>query len=145
EQAGIDSKAGAVEATLFLGVTRGLLLDLCATEGRARVGRAMNMFAELREDRAAPAKRQAPELCRVRTGTGRQGLVRQAGAYMRYLLPSASTWNLDAAPGANYSLIAAPSVKDQTVRYDVVVLAIARRTCELLPCGQQGGNSWSSL
>ena len=54
EQAGVDSKTSAVEATLFLAVTRGLLLDLCATEDRARVGRAMNMFARLVEKRAAP-------------------------------------------------------------------------------------------
>ncbi len=55
KQAGLDSEAGAIEATLLLAVTRGLLLDLCATEDRARVGRAMNMFAQLLENRAAPA------------------------------------------------------------------------------------------
>jgi AcrR family transcriptional regulator len=58
EQAGVDSKTGAIEATLLLAMTRGLLLDLCATGDRARVGRAMNMFARLVENRAAPAKRQ---------------------------------------------------------------------------------------
>jgi AcrR family transcriptional regulator len=58
EQAGVDSKAGTIEATLFLAVTRGLLLDLCATGDRARVGRAMNMVAQLVENRAVPAKRQ---------------------------------------------------------------------------------------
>lgn len=58
EQAGVDSKTGAIEATLLLAMTRGLLLDLCATGDGARVGRAMNMFAQLVEDRAAPAKRQ---------------------------------------------------------------------------------------
>jgi len=58
EQAGIDSKAGTIEATLLLAVTRGLLLDLCATGDRARVGRAMNMFVQLVENRAAPAKRR---------------------------------------------------------------------------------------
>jgi AcrR family transcriptional regulator len=58
EQAGVDSKAGTIEATLLLAVTRGLLLDLCATGDRARVGKAMNMFAQLVENRAAPAKRQ---------------------------------------------------------------------------------------
>jgi AcrR family transcriptional regulator len=57
EQAGTDSKTGAVEATLFLAVTRGLLLDLCATGDRARVGKAMNLFAQLVEDRAAPPER----------------------------------------------------------------------------------------
>jgi hypothetical protein len=55
EQAGVDSKSGAIEATLLLAVTRGLLLDLCATEDRARVGGAMNMFAQLVEKHAAPA------------------------------------------------------------------------------------------
>jgi len=44
EQAGVDSKTGAIEATLLLAMTRGLLLDLCATGDRARGGRAMNMF-----------------------------------------------------------------------------------------------------
>src|ERR1017187_439847 len=58
EKAGVDSKAGTIEATLLLAVTRGLLLDLCATGDRARVGRAMKMFAQLVENRAAPAKRQ---------------------------------------------------------------------------------------
>ena len=58
EQAGVDSKTGAIEAALFLAVTRGLLLDLCATEDRARVGRAMNMFAQLFEKRTAPVKSQ---------------------------------------------------------------------------------------
>ena len=53
EQAGVDSKVGTIEATLLLAVTRGLLLDLCATGDRARVGRAMNMFAQLVENRAA--------------------------------------------------------------------------------------------
>lgn len=58
KQAGVDSKTGAIEATLLLATTRGLLLDLCATGDRARVGRALNMFAQLVEDRAAPAKRR---------------------------------------------------------------------------------------
>ena len=56
ERAGVDSKTGAIEATLFLAVTRGLLLDLCATEDRTRVGRAMNMFAQLVEKRSALAR-----------------------------------------------------------------------------------------
>jgi AcrR family transcriptional regulator len=59
EQGGVNSRAGTIEATLLLAVTRGLLLDLCATGDRARVGRAMNMFAQLVENRAGPAKRQA--------------------------------------------------------------------------------------
>jgi AcrR family transcriptional regulator len=58
EQAGVDSKAGAIEATLLLATTRGLLLDLCATGDRARVGRAMNMFARLVENLTPPVKRQ---------------------------------------------------------------------------------------
>jgi AcrR family transcriptional regulator len=58
EQAGVDSKAGAIEATLLLAMTRGLLLDLCATGDRARVGRAMNMFARLVENLTPPVKRQ---------------------------------------------------------------------------------------
>jgi AcrR family transcriptional regulator len=50
QKAGVDSRTGITEATLMLAVTRGLLLDLCATEDRARVGRAMNMFAQLVEN-----------------------------------------------------------------------------------------------
>jgi AcrR family transcriptional regulator len=51
ERAGVEAEAGAIEATLLLAVNRGLLLDLCATGERARVGRAMDMFARLVEDR----------------------------------------------------------------------------------------------
>jgi AcrR family transcriptional regulator len=58
EQSGVDSKTGEVEATLLLAMTRGLLLDLCATGDRARVGKAMNMFARLVENLDAPAKKQ---------------------------------------------------------------------------------------
>jgi AcrR family transcriptional regulator len=57
EKAGADSRTGAIEATLLLAMTRGLLLDLCATGDRARVGRAMNRFARLVKNRAAPVKR----------------------------------------------------------------------------------------
>jgi AcrR family transcriptional regulator len=56
DQAGVDSKTRAIQATLLLAVTRGLLLDLCATGDRDRVGRAMSMFAHLVENRAMPAK-----------------------------------------------------------------------------------------
>ena len=55
EQSGFASKAGTIEATLLLAVIRGLLLDLCATEDRPRVGRAMNMFAQLVESAPHPA------------------------------------------------------------------------------------------
>jgi len=58
EQAGVDSKVDTIEATLLLAATRGLLLDLCATGDRARVGRAMNLFAQLVESHATRAKRQ---------------------------------------------------------------------------------------
>ncbi len=37
----------ATEATLLLAITRGLLLDLCATNDRARVERALTLFAKL--------------------------------------------------------------------------------------------------
>jgi hypothetical protein len=45
EKAGVPSSPDAVEATLLLAATRGLLLDLCATGDRARVGRAMEALA----------------------------------------------------------------------------------------------------
>lgn len=48
-QADVDSKTSVIETTLLLAMTRGLLLDLCATGDRARVGRAMNVFARLVE------------------------------------------------------------------------------------------------
>jgi AcrR family transcriptional regulator len=48
DQAGVTSKGATVEeATLLLAATRGLLLDLCATEDRARVGRALKLLAKL--------------------------------------------------------------------------------------------------
>ena len=49
EKTGIASKPDAVEATLLLAATRGLLLDLCATGDAARVERAMEKLAKLVE------------------------------------------------------------------------------------------------
>ncbi len=49
ERFGASPKTSTIEATLLLAVTRGLLLDLCATSDRARVGKAMNLFARLLE------------------------------------------------------------------------------------------------
>ncbi len=46
EKAGIASKVDSVQPTLLLAATRGLLLDLCATGDRARVGRAMEALAQ---------------------------------------------------------------------------------------------------
>ncbi len=43
---GVRSEADA-EATLLLAATRGLLLDLCATQDRRRVNRAMKLLTEL--------------------------------------------------------------------------------------------------
>jgi hypothetical protein len=53
EKAGIPAKPDAVEATLLLAATRGLLLDLCATGDRARVERAMEALAQFVEWRHA--------------------------------------------------------------------------------------------
>src|SRR5208282_5170236 len=47
DSSGVTSKVEAAQATLLLAATRGLLLDLCATEDRARVGRAMALLASL--------------------------------------------------------------------------------------------------
>jgi len=52
EKAGIASEVNAAEATLLLAATRGLLLDLCATGDRARVGRAMDVLTQMVELRA---------------------------------------------------------------------------------------------
>jgi AcrR family transcriptional regulator len=52
EKAGIPVKPDAVEATLLLAASRGLLLDLCATGDRARVERAMEALAQFVEWRA---------------------------------------------------------------------------------------------
>ena len=46
----IRENSGA-EATLLLAATRGLLFDLCATEDRRRVSRAMKLLAALLEQR----------------------------------------------------------------------------------------------
>jgi AcrR family transcriptional regulator len=56
EQAGIPSMSDAVESTLLLAATRGLLLDLCATGDSARVGRAIEVLAQFVEWRAKSAK-----------------------------------------------------------------------------------------
>jgi AcrR family transcriptional regulator len=55
KRAGIASDADDAEATLLLAATRGLLLDLCATGDRARVGRALETLAQFAEWRAASA------------------------------------------------------------------------------------------
>jgi AcrR family transcriptional regulator len=61
EQAGVPLKlkTDTAEATLLLAATRGLLLDLCATGDRVRVGRALEVLAQFAEWRAAEIKRQA--------------------------------------------------------------------------------------
>ncbi|HKM84562.1 MAG TPA: TetR/AcrR family transcriptional regulator [Terriglobales bacterium] len=64
KKAGLRSEFEAAEATLLLAATRGLLLDLCATGDRARVGRAMQLLAQFVESRYAQgpggtAKRKA--------------------------------------------------------------------------------------
>jgi AcrR family transcriptional regulator len=56
EKADIPSRFDAVVATLLLAATRGLLLDLCATGDRARVGRAMEVLVQLIERRVTPTK-----------------------------------------------------------------------------------------
>ena len=52
----IGRSCHSVEPTLLLAATRGLLLDLCATGDRARVGRAMEILARLAESRAPSTK-----------------------------------------------------------------------------------------
>jgi len=52
-----DTSPDTIEATLLLAATRGLLLDLCATGDRARVGSAMKMLAQLLESHATLKKR----------------------------------------------------------------------------------------
>ena len=54
---GIAAKQDAAEATLLLAATRGLLLDLCATGDRSRIGRAVDALAAFAESRAGD---QAP-------------------------------------------------------------------------------------
>jgi AcrR family transcriptional regulator len=58
ENAGLSSKSKVdrAEATLLLAATRGLLLDLCATGDRIRVGGAIEQLAQFVEWRAASAK-----------------------------------------------------------------------------------------
>jgi AcrR family transcriptional regulator len=46
---GVESEIDAVEATLLLAVTRGLLLDLCATSDRRRTGAGLDLLARLLE------------------------------------------------------------------------------------------------
>ncbi len=57
KKAGVRSKSSTAEATLLLAATRGLLLDLCATGERARVGRAIQLLAQFVESRYPPKPR----------------------------------------------------------------------------------------
>jgi len=63
KKAGRRSEFEAAEPTLLLAATRGLLLDLCATGDRARVGRAMQLLAQFVESRYEhkPAGRAKPK------------------------------------------------------------------------------------
>ncbi len=66
-KAGLRSEFETADATLLLAATRGLLLDLCATGDRARVGRAMQLLAQFVESRYEPkpagkAKRKAQSI-----------------------------------------------------------------------------------
>ena len=56
ERTGISAKPNAVEATLLLAATRGLLLDFCATGDRARVERAIEVLAEFVEWRVTSTR-----------------------------------------------------------------------------------------
>ena len=56
EKTSIPARPDAVEATLLLAATRGLLLDLCATGDRPRAGRAMEALAQFVEWRATRTK-----------------------------------------------------------------------------------------
>jgi len=64
KKSGLRSEFDTAEATLLLAATRGLLLDLCATGDRTRVGRAMQLLAKFVESRyeqkpGGTAKRKA--------------------------------------------------------------------------------------
>jgi hypothetical protein len=61
ERASIPAKPDAVEATLLLAATRGLLLDLCATGDRARVERAMEALAQFVEWRVTSTEMMGRE------------------------------------------------------------------------------------
>ena len=56
EKAGVPSKVDGLEATVLLASTRGLLLDLCATGDRVRVGAAIELLAQFVEWRASSTK-----------------------------------------------------------------------------------------
>jgi AcrR family transcriptional regulator len=51
---GASRRVTSAEATLLLAATRGFLLDLCATEDRARVGKAVRMLARMLQRELAP-------------------------------------------------------------------------------------------
>jgi AcrR family transcriptional regulator len=56
ERAGVPSELSAVDATLLLAATRGLLLDLCATGDDVRVGHAMEALTQFVESRRTSAE-----------------------------------------------------------------------------------------
>jgi len=47
EQAGVTAEVGSAHATLLLGATRGLLLDLCATGDSTRIEDALRLLAAM--------------------------------------------------------------------------------------------------
>jgi AcrR family transcriptional regulator len=53
-RAGVNAKSSDAESTLLFAVTRGLLLDLAATNDRARVTRAMSLLAGRLQNTATP-------------------------------------------------------------------------------------------
>jgi len=57
KRGGVSPEFGTVEATLLLASTRGLLLDLCATGDRDRVGHAMETLVQLIESAMPPKRR----------------------------------------------------------------------------------------
>jgi AcrR family transcriptional regulator len=57
-RAGVNTKSNDAEATLLLAATRGLLLDLAATNERARVTRAVSLLAGLLESAVVSHRRR---------------------------------------------------------------------------------------
>ncbi len=57
-KAGVNAKSSEAETTLLLAATRGLLLDLGATNNRARVSRAVSLLADLLDPAAVSRRPQ---------------------------------------------------------------------------------------
>ena len=138
ERGGVLPRAGVMWAAF-----------LCLEKASARAGRKPR-----RRDLVARSTSQGgwPRLLILQTATTKSGcpalaLFARAGTMLPIPIPFCFCDLLPQSPGAAF-LATIPYASQNTrdrriVSYDVAVHTRPRAEPELLPCGQQGGNSWS--